>query len=61
MQRPRRRAAGLDADGRAQGWQGDGDGRGAGIDVFRRQPNGSWKISRFLAYPITSQPAERVQ
>ena len=32
-----------------------------GIDVFRRQPDGSWKISRFLAYPITSQPAERVQ
>ena len=32
-----------------------------GIDVFRRQPDGSWKISRYLAYPITSQPAERMK
>ncbi len=31
------------------------------LDVFRRQPDGSWKISRFLAYPIASPPAERVQ
>jgi ketosteroid isomerase-like protein len=43
------------------------DGRAAetieelSLDVFRRQPDGSWKISRFLAYPIASQPAERVQ
>lgn len=23
-----------------------------GIDIFRRQPGGSWKIARFLAYPV---------
>jgi steroid delta-isomerase len=24
-----------------------------GIDVFRRQADGSWKISRYLAYPAS--------
>mgnify|MGYP001229586112 CR=1 FL=1 len=23
-----------------------------GLDVFRRQPDGSWKIARFIAYPV---------
>ena len=31
------------------------------IEVFRREHDGSWKISHFLAYPIASQPGERVQ
>ena len=27
-----------------------------GIDVFRRQPNGSWKIARYLAFPVAPRP-----
>jgi ketosteroid isomerase-like protein len=27
-----------------------------GLDVFRRQPDGSWKIARYLAYDATAQP-----
>lgn len=23
-----------------------------GIDIFRRQADGSWKISRYIAYPM---------
>ena len=23
-----------------------------GLDIFRRQPDGSWKIARFIAYPL---------
>lgn len=23
-----------------------------GIDIFRRQADGSWKISRYIAYPV---------
>ncbi len=26
-----------------------------GLDVFRRQPDGSWKIARYLAFPIASR------
>ena len=35
----------------------DGDGKvvertkDRGMDIFRRQPDGTWKISRYLAYP----------
>ena len=25
---------------------------GPGLDLFRRQPDGSWKIARFIAYPV---------
>jgi steroid delta-isomerase len=24
-----------------------------GLDVFQRQPDGSWKIIRYIAYPAT--------
>jgi steroid delta-isomerase len=27
-----------------------------GIDVFRRQPDGVWKIARYLAFPIAPRP-----
>ena len=27
-----------------------------GIDIFRRQPDGSWKIARYLAFPIAPRP-----
>jgi uncharacterized protein (TIGR02246 family) len=27
-----------------------------GLDVFRRQPDGSWKIARYLAFPIVPRP-----
>lgn len=28
--------------------------RERGLDVFRRQPDGTWKIARFLAYSMSS-------
>ncbi len=27
-----------------------------GLDIFRRQPDGSWKVTRYLAYGATPQP-----
>lgn len=30
-----------------------------GIDVFRRQSDGSWKISRYLAYSVAPHPPPR--
>jgi len=30
-----------------------------GIDIFRLQPNASWKICRFVAYGVSPQPALR--
>ena len=27
-----------------------------GIDIFRRQPDGLWKIARYLAFPIAPHP-----
>ena len=27
-----------------------------GIDIFRRQRDGSWKIARYLAFPIAPRP-----
>jgi len=26
-----------------------------GLDIFRRQPDGSWKIARYLAFPVASR------
>ena len=28
-----------------------------GLDVFRRQPDGRWSISRFFAFPVEPDPA----
>jgi uncharacterized protein (TIGR02246 family) len=27
-----------------------------GIDIFQRQPDGAWKIARYLAFPIAPRP-----
>ena len=27
-----------------------------GLDIFRRQPDGSWKIARYLAFPVAPRP-----
>jgi len=27
-----------------------------GLDIFRRQPDGSWKIARYLAFPTPARP-----
>ena len=27
-------------------------GRDQGLDLFRRQPDGQWRITRFIAYPL---------
>lgn len=30
--------------------------RDQGLDVFRRQPDGRWRIARFTAYPLPPLP-----